>query len=66
MELTAGLLEEAGVSVVRAAARGETPLDHVLSLVMLGDLVSLEMAELAGVEATPVETIEGFKRRLGH
>ena len=64
IELTAELIERTGVPVVRVAARGETPVDHVLSLVMLGDLVSIEMAELAGVDATPVETIEGFKRRL--
>ncbi|MGI9095635.1 MAG: bifunctional phosphoglucose/phosphomannose isomerase [Thermoleophilaceae bacterium] len=64
IELTAELIERAGAPVVRVAARGETPVDHVLSLVMLGDLVSIEMAELAGVDATPVETIEGFKRRL--
>ena len=65
MELTAELIERAGVPVVRAAARGATPVDHVLSLVMLGDLVSVEMADLAGVEPTPVETLEGFKRQLG-
>ena len=64
IELTAELIERAGVPVVRAAARGQTPVDHVLSLVMLGDLVSVEMAELAGVEATPVEALEGFKREL--
>jgi len=65
MDLTAELIERAGVPVVRAQARGSTPVDHVLSLVMLGDLVSVEMAELAGVEPTPVETLEGFKRQLG-
>jgi glucose/mannose-6-phosphate isomerase len=64
IELTAELIQRAGAPVVRVAARGETRVDHVLSLVMLGDLVSIEMAELAGVDATPVETIEGFKRRL--
>ena len=65
VELTAQLIERAGAPVVRASARGEAPVDHVLSLVMLGDLVSVEMAELAGVDPMPVETIEGFKRQLG-
>ena len=32
---------------------------------MLGDLVSVRLAELLGVEAGPVEAIEGFKRALG-
>ena len=31
-------------------ARGETPLERVLSLVMLGDLVSVYLAELDGVD----------------
>jgi len=64
LDLTADLIERAGVPVLRAAARGETPVDHVLSLVMLGDLVSVELAELAGVDPTPVEALEGFKRSL--
>ncbi len=63
-ELTAELIERAGVPVVHVNAHGQTPVDHVLSLVMLGDLVSMEMAELAGVDATPVETIDELKRRL--
>jgi len=37
----------------------------VLSLVMLGDLVSVELAERRGVDPTPVGTIEAFKTRLG-
>jgi glucose/mannose-6-phosphate isomerase len=64
IELTAELIERAGVPVIRVAARGQTPVEHVLSLVMLGDLVSIELAALAGVDAATVETIEGFKRRL--
>ena len=31
---------------------------------MLGDLVSVRLAELGGAEATPVEAIEAFKRQL--
>ncbi len=65
IELTAELIERAGVPAVRVAARGETRVDHVLSLVMLGDLVSIEMAELAGADPSVVETIEGFKQQLG-
>jgi glucose/mannose-6-phosphate isomerase len=64
LDLTAETLGEAGVTVVRAAARGSSSLDHVLSLVMLGDLVSVELAALDGVEATPVRRLEQFKQRL--
>ena len=49
---------------MRVQARGDTPVAQVLSLVMLGDLASVRLAELAGIEATPVAAIEGFKARL--
>jgi glucose/mannose-6-phosphate isomerase len=64
-ELTSEHLEEAGVPVARVNARGDSPVAHVLSLVMLGDLVSVELAERRGVDPTPVGTIEAFKTRLG-
>ena len=65
IELATELLAERGAPVVTVAARGETPVARVLSLVMLGDLVSVELAELVGVDAGPVEQIEAFKRSLG-
>lgn len=64
IELYAAALEELGAPVVRVQARGDTPVAHVLSLVMLGDLASVRLAELAGIEATPVRAIEAFKSRL--
>ena len=36
-----------------------------MSLVMLGDLVSIYLALLDGVDPTPVEPIERLKERLG-
>ncbi|MEX2414345.1 MAG: bifunctional phosphoglucose/phosphomannose isomerase, partial [Thermoleophilaceae bacterium] len=65
MDLTAERLSELGATVVRVDAEGESPVAHVLSLVMIGDLVSVSLAELAGIDATPVEAIEGFKAALG-
>jgi glucose/mannose-6-phosphate isomerase len=65
MELTAERLSELGAPVVRVDARGENPVAHVLSLVMTGDLVSVSLAELAGIDPTPVAAIEGFKSALG-
>ena len=64
LELTAKVAREAGVRVHRADARGRTAVERVLSLVMLGDLVSLYLATLRGVDPTPVEAIERFKRTL--
>jgi len=65
MDLTADRLADMGAPVVRVDARGSTPVANVLSLVMKGDLVSVSLAELAGVEPTPVAAIEGFKSALG-
>lgn len=65
LELTADRLADLGAPVVRVDARGETPVANVLSLAMIGDLVSVSLAELGDVDPTPVETIEGFKAALG-
>lgn len=64
MELAAERLASFGAPVVDVDALGETPVANVLSLVMIGDLVSLSLAELAGIDPEPVEAIEGFKAAL--
>jgi glucose/mannose-6-phosphate isomerase len=64
MELTAAELERTGAPALRVAARGETRLERVLSLVMLGDLVSVQLAELDGVDPTKVEALDRFKAAL--
>jgi glucose/mannose-6-phosphate isomerase len=65
MELTAERLSDIGAPVVRIDPRGDTPVDHVMSLVMAGDLVSVSLAELEDIDPTPVEAIQGFKAALG-
>lgn len=62
--LTAEVLAGEGSVVERIAARGETALERTLSLVLLGDLVSVYMAVLRGVDPMPVSAIERFKGRL--
>lgn len=64
MELTAATVERAGRPVISVESRGETRSERVFWTVMLGDLVSLEVAELRGVDPLPVAVIEDFKRRL--
>jgi glucose/mannose-6-phosphate isomerase len=64
IELTCEEVERTGGSVVRAEARGDTRLERVLSLVLLGDLTSVYLAVLDGVDPTPVEPIERFKAAL--
>jgi glucose/mannose-6-phosphate isomerase len=48
----------------RVRARGETPAERVFSLVLLGDLVSLYLAALAGRDPAAVPAIERLKSRL--
>lgn len=64
IELTAAIVAASGAGVARVGARGESGLERTLSLVMLGDLVSVYRAVLDREDPTPVEAIEGFKRRL--
>jgi glucose/mannose-6-phosphate isomerase len=64
IDLTCEEVERAGGSVVRAESRGDSRLERVLSLVLLGDLTSVYLAVLDGVNPTPVEPIERFKAAL--
>ncbi len=65
MELTAEAVERTGASVFTVESRGETPSDRLLWSVMLGDLVSINLAEQRGVDPLPVDQIVDFKKRLG-
>ncbi len=44
--------------------RGTSRLARILSLVLLGDLVSIYLAYLRGIDPTPVEVIDAVKRRM--
>ena len=41
-----------------------TPLTRMMNLTILGDLVSIELAKLNGIDPTPVEIIEDLKAKL--
>jgi glucose/mannose-6-phosphate isomerase len=64
MDLAAAELERAGAPAVKVHTRGESRLDRVLSAVLLGDLVSVYMAVLAGVDPTPTPALARFKSEL--
>ncbi|MEX2195007.1 MAG: bifunctional phosphoglucose/phosphomannose isomerase [Thermoleophilaceae bacterium] len=64
IELTAQVAEAAGLPVVRLQSRGQTPLERVMSLVLLGDLVSVQLAALDGTDPMPVDVLERFKQAL--
>ena len=64
-ELTAEAIESGAAAVARVETAGETRLERLLWAVMLGDLVSLELARQRGVDPMPVEAIERFKEEMG-
>jgi glucose/mannose-6-phosphate isomerase len=64
MELTCEAAEKGGVSATRVSARGDNGVERVLSQVLLGDLVSVYVAVLEGVDPTPVAAIDWLKSRL--
>ncbi|MEA2139380.1 MAG: glucose/mannose-6-phosphate isomerase [Solirubrobacteraceae bacterium] len=62
--LTRELIAEQATATFVVASRGVTAVERVFSLVLLGDLVSLYVAVLRGVDPTPVDVIEQLKGRL--
>ncbi|MDQ3720268.1 MAG: bifunctional phosphoglucose/phosphomannose isomerase [Actinomycetota bacterium] len=64
VEFTAELARRAGATCTLIEAQGESPFERVLSLVLLGDLVSVYLAVLGDVDPTPVEAIDRFKVEL--
>lgn len=64
-ELTAETIAAAGAEVVRLETAGETRTERLFWATMLGDLVSVALADARGVDPLPVAAIEGFKAALG-
>jgi glucose/mannose-6-phosphate isomerase len=63
-ELTATEAAAGARVVERVTARGGTPLERLVSLVLLGDLVSLYMAVLAGTDPVDIAPIDRLKAAL--
>jgi glucose/mannose-6-phosphate isomerase len=60
-ELTSGQAAEWADVVERVTPHGETPVERLVSLVLLGDLVSLYLAVLRGkdpIEVTPIDALK--------
>ena len=64
-EATAAAIEATGSPAIRIEAAGESRSERLLWTLMLGDLVSLELAEARGVDPLPIEAIDSLKRALG-
>jgi glucose/mannose-6-phosphate isomerase len=62
--LTAAEVERDGEAAIRIEAAGESRTERLLWTVMLGDLVSLELAEARQVEPLPIEAIDRLKASL--
>ncbi len=65
-ELTAGLVERAAAEVITIETEGGTRTERLLWTVMLGDLVSLQLAARRGIDPTPVDVIGNLKSQLGN
>ncbi len=65
IELTSELVAPKARSVRCLETEGETRTERLLWAVMLGDLLSLELAARRGADPTPVTVIESLKDRLG-
>jgi glucose/mannose-6-phosphate isomerase len=65
IDVTADVVEPGAAAIERVEGRGETLVERVLSLVLLGDLISVYLAALDGVDPTPVEPIDRLKAQLG-
>jgi len=64
MDLTEQLISGNAAASFRLETRGQTSIERVISLVLLGDLVSIYLATLRGVDPGPVTLIEELKAEL--
>jgi glucose/mannose-6-phosphate isomerase len=64
IDVTADLAAAGAAVVERVMARGTTRLERLVSLVLLGDLVSLYLSVLRGVDPVHVHAIDTLKERL--
>ena len=65
LELTAEIVAPHAAAVIQLETEGESRTERLLWAVMLGDLVSLQVAALRGVDPRPIDAIERLKDRLG-
>jgi glucose/mannose-6-phosphate isomerase len=64
MDLTEQLIAANAAASFRLETRGQTSIERVISLVLLGDLVSIYLATLRGVDPGPVGVIDELKAEL--
>jgi glucose/mannose-6-phosphate isomerase len=65
-EVTASMVEPAAHYVTRIETEGDSRTERLLWAVMLGDLLSLQLAAARGIDPSPIEMIDRLKDELGH
>jgi glucose/mannose-6-phosphate isomerase len=65
LELTAELIEPAATTVVSVDSEGDNRVERLLWMVMLGDLVSLQLAARRGVDPSPIDVLDHLKAAMG-
>ncbi|HWK29875.1 MAG TPA: bifunctional phosphoglucose/phosphomannose isomerase [Solirubrobacter sp.] len=63
-ELTADIARAGAAPVLRVPARGETAIERLVSLVLLGDLVTIYTAVLRGTDPVDIPGIDSIKASL--
>jgi glucose/mannose-6-phosphate isomerase len=64
MDLTERAIAPNSVASFRLQTRGQTAIERVISLVLLGDLVSIYLATLRGIDPGPVTAVDELKAAL--
>jgi glucose/mannose-6-phosphate isomerase len=64
IELTRGLIAGDGITTYKVESVGDSRMERLVSLLLLGDLVSLYVAVLRGVDPTPVPVLDRLKSTL--
>jgi glucose/mannose-6-phosphate isomerase len=64
MDISRELLQARNIKIIEVYAEGDTPLERVMSLIYLGDWVSIYLAFLNNIDPTPVNLIMEMKGKL--
>lgn len=64
LQATLEVVGESGLTWHAAHARGTSPLDQVLSLMLIGDAASIYHALEHGIDPTPIEAIDRIKAQM--
>jgi glucose/mannose-6-phosphate isomerase len=63
-ELVAGIAAAGAAPVVRVTARGSSPVERLVSLILLGDLVTIYAAVLRGADPVDIPALDSLKAAM--